>query len=175
MRKNSALGVMSGVSPLISRSVTDASDRVCAGSVLAGDGSVAPGAAPSPVVLFAPPEVRALVPTAATAAPAAAMPVHRRNERRVPTTRLLDRGDESDGPSGCCSSIHVVNPLKGALRWSGGERHGPLPARPPTDRSVGCGLPLEHPQFDPVSDRRVRFGWLVLPVTCVHKANGAGL
>jgi hypothetical protein len=88
MRKKSSLGVMSGVMPAMSRLGVDANERSCGGKVATGEGRVALVAATR--ALPEPPDDKALAPTATTAVPAAAIPVQRRNDRRVPTTlRLL--------------------------------------------------------------------------------------
>ena len=99
------------------------------GNVATGEGSVALGAAPGAPAFPEPPDESALAPTATAAVPAAAMPVHLRNDRRVPTTRRLV-GGVALLPAG--SSICSFNSAQPPLRRSG-EGENPL-QRQPTDR-----------------------------------------
>jgi len=89
MRKNLSFGVMSGVMPAMSSDVAEASDPVWDESVAPDGGRVTPE---GPVTAVEPdePDVRTFAPTATAPTPSAVTPVHRRNDRRVPTTRRFD-------------------------------------------------------------------------------------
>ena len=116
IRKKSSLGVIKGVMPSMLRLGVDAKERSCGGNVATGVGRgevLAATALPPPE----PPEERALAPVATTAVPAAAIPAHRRNERRVPATLRLLGGVDSSAVDG--SSMGSFNSVSDPVQRSG--------------------------------------------------------